>query len=116
MIIMPMPDRLLLKLLVKKPKTSSNGLPSVALPKIGVPVSALAINMITIPEVKKTKIALYFFSISFATITEKITVNDISKTEFIASPPYNENLLTYYSILKSKEKEKLEYICKNGIP
>ena len=54
---MPILARLVLKLLLIKPKVSRKTLPKVILPKIGVPVHKLAPIKITMPDAKNTKIA-----------------------------------------------------------
>jgi hypothetical protein len=51
-----------------------------------VPVHKLAPIKITMPDAKNTKIALYFFKMSLATITEQIIVKAIDKNPVIITP------------------------------
>ena len=83
MMSVPMPAMFFLKVTVRNPKVSRKTLPKDPFGRIGVPVKRLAAIRITTPDAKNTKIALYFFRISFATITAKMMVSAIRNHEYI---------------------------------
>ena len=88
MMSVPMPAMFFLKVAVRNPKVSRKTLPKDPFGRIGVPVRRLAVIRITTPDAKNTKIALYFFRISFATITAKMTVSAIRNHEYIRTSSF----------------------------